>query len=183
MRSILLLWALPILAALATGCETSPHARVAPDPTPKTTPLSQAPAAQATAQAPAAQATAAQARSKVSYGDPVSTKNQLVSLSDLLKNPSAYADKTIRTEGVVTAVCQGRGCWLELGDDRGMAHVKLGAHKFFVPKSSSGQHAVVEARVMPQVDKGHCEMEAEEQTGKVAKVELDASGVELSARE
>jgi hypothetical protein len=178
MRSILPLWALPILAGLVAGCETSPQGRVAPDPTPKISSSVTAAAAPAKAEPPAAQK-----RVRTTYGEPVTNQSALVPLADLLKKPSLYADKTIRTEGTVTAVCQGRGCWLELGDDLGMAHVKLGAHKFFVPRSSSGQHAVVEAKVLPQVDKGHCEAEAEEQTGQVARVELDASGVELSARE
>ena len=107
---------------------------------------------------------------------------QKVALRDLVKNPSAYADKVVLTEGKVTSVCQGKGCWLELGDEAGSAHVKLGGHKFFVPRGSSGKSALVEAKVLPAVDDGHCEQEAAEQTGRVAKVELLATGVELYAR-
>ena len=113
------------------------------------------------------------------YGDPLSTAAERVVLSELVKTPSRWADKTVHVEGKVTAVCQNRGCWMEIGDETGTAHVKLGGHKFFVPRSASGRSARVEARVQPAVDKGHCEQEAEEQTGKVAKVELFATGVEL----
>jgi glucose/arabinose dehydrogenase len=162
MRSLLSLL-LATLAALA-GCETS---RPSPDP-------AQAPAAQA----PAAQTTPA-AEKKV-YGEGVSQDVELVPLATLLQAPARYADKTIRTEGRVTAVCKSKGCWLEIGDDQSMAHIKLGNHRFFVPRDAAGQHAVVQARVMPQVDKGHCEQEAEAQTGKIAKIELDATGVELT---
>lgn len=164
--------ALVLLAALA-GCETTP--------TPRPDPAQQPPAAQATqaAQAPAQPGPQAQADKKA-YGEPVSPSVEVVPLAELLKTPGRYADKTIRTEGTVTAVCKSKGCWLEIGDERSMAHVKLGNHRFFVPRSAAGQHAVVQARVMPQVDKGHCEQEAEEQTGKVAMLELDATGVELT---
>jgi hypothetical protein len=159
---------LPLLLAFAalSGCETSP---TRPDPA-RQPPQAAQPAAQAPAQAP----------EKKSYGEGVSQEIELVPLAALLQSPGRYADKTIRTEGKVTAVCKSKGCWLEIGDDHSMAHVKLGNHRFFVPRSASGQHAVVQARVMPQVDKGHCEQEAEEQTGKVAKLELDATGVELT---
>ncbi|MCC6648240.1 MAG: DUF4920 domain-containing protein [Polyangiaceae bacterium] len=116
------------------------------------------------------------------YGDAITAGATRVDLAELVKHPAAYADKRVVTEGKVTSVCQGKGCWLELGDEAGSAHVKLGGHKFFVPRSSSGKTAVVEATVLPQVDTGHCEQEAEEQTGRVAKVELVATGVELSTR-
>ncbi len=142
-------------------------------------PIAGKPASQASQADPVAQPLAA--APKKAYGDPLSSAAERVALVDLLHNPDKYADRAVRTEGKVTAVCQNRGCWLELGDDTGVAHVKLGSHKFFVPRTASGQHAEVEARVMPAVDKGHCEEEAQEQTGKLAKVELNATGVELSA--
>jgi hypothetical protein len=116
---------------------------------------------------------------KKSYGEPLNPSTEKVALADLMKAPSKFSEKTIRTEGTVTSVCQAKGCWLEIGEPGGAAHVKLGGHKFFVPKSANGKQAVVEGRVLPAVDKGHCEQEAEEQTGQVAKVELVATGVEL----
>lgn len=135
-----------------------------------------------TSDAPAAPASTAATPKRETYGDAISGTATRVALVDLVKNPGAYADKRVVTEGKVTSVCQGKGCWLELGDAAGSAHVKLGGHKFFVPRGSSGKSALVEATVLPQVDKGHCEQEAEEQTGRVAKVELLATGVELFAR-
>jgi hypothetical protein len=114
-----------------------------------------------------------------SYGAPIDTTTPQVTLSEVLGSPSKFADKTVRMEGKITAVCQGMGCWLQLGDDKGSAHVKLRGHSFFVPKNSSGKTALVEARVLPVPDEGHCEEEAKEQTGVVAKVELEASGVEI----
>jgi hypothetical protein len=128
---------------------------------------------------PAAAPTASVALERKAFGAPINASIEKVDLDELLKNSAKYADRTVRTEGKVSAVCQGKGCWLELADEHGQAHVKLGNHKFFVPRSSSGKRAIVEARVLPAVDTGHCEQEAVEQTGQVARIELDATGVEL----
>lgn len=149
-------------SATLAACSTAPQPSEAPV---------------ATAVSPSEKAPAKPARA--TYGSALDDQAPRVALDDLLKEPSRFADRTIRTEGTISAVCQGMGCWLEIGDPKSKAHVKLGGHKFFVPKDSAGKHAEVEARVLPAVDDGHCESEAAEQTGKVAKVELLASGVEL----
>lgn len=161
------------IVALA-ACQSSAEPTVTADP-PGATPKKNANDAKP---AKAEQQGAAKDK-RTAYGDPLTGTPPRVALADLVKNPNAYADKVVTTEGKVTAVCQGKGCWLELGEDGGSAHVKLGGHKFFVPRESSGRRATVEAKVLPSVDKGHCEQEAEEQTGRVAKVELVATGVEL----
>lgn len=103
-----------------------------------------------------------------------------VALSDIAKNPRAYENKVVATSGKVTAVCQQMGCWMEIQDQSGEAHVKLAGHKFFVPKSSSGHAARVQGRVMKTNPDEECSEEAAEQTGKpVAKLQLEATGVEL----
>ncbi len=128
---------------------------------------------------PGAATPAGAATGRKAYGAAIDTKTPEVTLSEVLAAPSKYADKNVRMTGTITAVCQGMGCWLQLGDPKGNAHVKLRGHSFFVPKNSSGRSAVVEAKVLPALDEGHCEEEAKEQTGVVAKVELEASGVEI----
>ena len=126
-----------------------------------------------------ADAASPKAAERQGFGAPLGASSERVTLSELVREPARYADKTVRVEGKVSAVCQSRGCWLELGDETSAAHVKLKGHSFFVPKDARGKRAEVEARVFPSVDKGHCEQEAEEQTGHLAKVELEATGVEL----
>jgi hypothetical protein len=122
---------------------------------------------------------AAKAGERRTFGAPLGAQTTRATLNEIVREPGRYADKTVRVEGKVSAVCQNRGCWLELADEAGSAHVKLKGHSFFVPKDAQGKRAEIEARVFPSVDKGHCEQEAEEQTGHLAKVELEASGVEL----
>jgi hypothetical protein len=86
----------------------------------------------------------------------------------------------VRTEGVVSAVCQSMGCWMEIRDEAGQAHIKMAGHSFFVPKDASGHRAVVQGTVLSiTTPKDECASEAEKQTGAVAKVEIVATGVEF----
>lgn len=106
------------------------------------------------------------------------TEKQSTPLNSLVKHPAQFNAKTVRTEGVVVAVCKNKGCWMELSDEAGFAHVKMAGHSFFVPRDSSGHRAVIQGRVV-NAPKDHCTEEAEEQTGAVAKVEIEATGVEF----
>ena len=112
-------------------------------------------------------------------GEPLSA--QAVSLTDLAAHGADFKGKTIATSGTVTAVCQEMGCWMELKDASGAAHIRMHGHSFFVPKTASGHHARVQATLVPtQGSEEDCTEEAAQQMGHpVAKVELDATGVEL----
>jgi len=111
------------------------------------------------------------------FGTDISEKTS-VALDALLREPRKFASKTVRTEGVVSAVCKSMGCWMELADDGGHAHIKMAGHSFFVPKDSAGHRAVVQGRVV-DMPKDECTEEAEQQTGSVAKIEIEATGVEF----
>jgi hypothetical protein len=155
------------VAVAAIGCESG-----GPRPASKAgAPASAAPAAALAAAAPAA-ATPTQ------FGAPLG-KSPVVALADIVHQSGKYARTMVKTEGKVTAVCQAAGCWMEISDVNGEAHVRMGGHSFFVPKSASGRRAIVEGTVLPKPDNGECEQEAFEATGRTVKVELDATGVEL----
>ncbi len=128
-----------------------------------------------TAPAPSAAAPAATA---VRLGAPIGA-GPIISLTNIATDTTKYARTTVKTEGRVTAVCQAMGCWMEIADAKGEAHVRMNGHSFFIPKTASGRRAIVEATVLPRPDNGACEQEAAQATGKVVKVELDATGVEL----
>ena len=85
------------------------------------------------------------------------------------------------TSGTVTAVCQSMGCWMEIKDDTSEAHIKMAGEKFFVPKTSAGHKARVQGTLVDVAGEDvECAKEASEQTGKqVAKIQLEATGVEL----
>jgi hypothetical protein len=151
------------VAGVAAGCESGDPrgapAKAVGSATPKTAP--------ATVAAPAAK-----------FGAPLGN-SPVVALADIVRETGKYAKTTVKTEGQVTAVCQAAGCWMEITDPVGQAHIRMGGHSFFVPKSASGRRARVEGTVLPKPDDGECEKEALEATGRTVKVELDATGVEL----
>jgi hypothetical protein len=101
----------------------------------------------------------------------------LVPLADIARDPARYRDRVVATSGRVTSVCREMGCWMELEDASGRAHVRMHGHTFFVPKTSPGHLARVQATV---VKAAGADDDCEEKAGSsVAKIELDATGVEI----
>lgn len=161
------------LLVLVSGCDTG--AAPAPPPTPAPT-------------------VTAKTTSAERFGTAIDEGAQKVSLVDVAKNPDAFAGKTFATTGTVTAVCQHRGCWMEIKDDAGEAHIKMAGHAFFVPRTASGKKARVLATLVKSENEGSCgdhesgdhakgkgcKAEAEAQLGRpLAKLELVAKGVEI----
>jgi len=116
------------------------------------------------------------------FGQPV-TEAKATMLTDLVKEPAKFADQTVKTEGTVSAVCKSMGCWMEITDTSGQAHIKMAGHSFFVPREASGHHAVVQGKVMPAAaDKGTCGPDdgcGQGSSAKMAKVEIEATGIEF----
>ena len=77
------------------------------------------------------------------YGAPLGDAPK-VALADLVKDPAAWAGKTVRTEGVVSAVCQEKGCWMLLKSGEKSVRVRFKDYGFFLPKDSAGTTAVLE---------------------------------------
>jgi hypothetical protein len=68
---------------------------------------------------------------------------------------------------------------MELQDASGQAHVRMHGHNFFVPKTASGHVARVQATVVRGKDE-ECDEGESQSAGKgLAKLQLDATGVEL----
>src|SRR5690348_3348456 len=59
-------------------------------------------------------------------GAPITEKP--IALGELAKNPGAFTGKSVATTGKVIAVCEAMGCWMELEDAQGQAHVKMAGH-------------------------------------------------------
>jgi len=155
----------------------------------------------APAPAPAPTTTAAPTKADegaLRLGTPIEASAEKVALADVAKNPSAFVGKKFATTGTVTAVCQHMGCWMEIKDDAGEAHIKMAGHAFFVPKTASGRKARILATLVKSEEQGACgdegmhaaggggggkkgcRAEAESQLGRpLAKLELVADGVEL----
>src|SRR5450631_3798868 len=108
----------PIGLALACG-KSAPPSPAPPPPPPVTT------------------------QASLHIGEPISAPD--VKLSDVAAHLADYKGKTFATTGVVTAVCQEMGCWMEIKDDSGQAHVRMHGHSFYVPKTAPGHHARIQA--------------------------------------
>ncbi|MDI3287607.1 DUF4920 domain-containing protein [Polyangium sp. 15x6] len=117
------------------------------------------------------------------FGQPV-TETKTTALTDLTKEPAKFAEQTVRTEGVVSAVCKSMGCWMEIADTTGKAHIKMAGHSFFVPRESSGHRAVIQGKVLAPEggDKGVCGADdgcGQGGSAKLAQVNIEATGIEF----
>ncbi len=72
-------------------------------------------------------------------------------IARLVERPTAFEGKTIRVEGVVTAVCTHLGCWMALavaGDTSGQTvRVKVDDGVIVFPVTAKGKRAVAEGVV------------------------------------
>jgi hypothetical protein len=150
-------------------------------PSPEATAPGVAPPAQ-TLEPKAATAEVIKPLTQKKFGQPV-TEAKSTTLTDLAKEPEKFSDQTVRTEGTVSAVCKSMGCWMEIADTSGQAHIKMAGHSFFVPREASGHRAVVQGKVMPAAaDKGTCGPDdgcGQGASAKMAKVEIEATGIEF----
>ena len=156
---------LVIFLTVAAGCKMSDPA--AEDPS------KNGPASEAWAKAAAAPAPKEAKAEPLKLGEPVTAER--IAHADVAKNPSAFKGKTIATTGTVRAVCQERGCWMEIVDTENHANVRMHGHAFFVPKSSSGKQAKIQGTVVLVKDGKECD----EMSTTGAQLQFDATGVEL----
>jgi hypothetical protein len=139
-----------------------------------------APAPEASSTAtPTPAAIPATTRASLHLGEPLSAPD--AKLTDVAAHLADYKGKTFTTTGTVTAVCQEMGCWMEIKDDSGQAHIRMHGHSFYVPKTSPGHRARIQATLVPTKEsETDCTEEAAKEMGhSVAKLELDATGVEI----
>lgn len=113
----------------------------APETTPATAPVAEAPPA---AEAPAAAAPTA--GEWATYGDAV-TEGEVVSIAAFLDAPDAYEGKSVRVQGRVTDVCQKAGCWMVMTDDTRHLRITMKDHAFSVDKQGAGADCIVEGVV------------------------------------
>lgn len=130
------------------------------------------------------------ADSYLKRGEPVG-KAKKVSLNKVLKDPSKYAGKTVRIEGVVVRSCKTEGCWAEVAEnkDSKSVRVKMKGHAFFIPLQSAGAKARVEgtvqvktlskAEVDHMIEDDGAKFDNRNADGTVTEVSFEATGIEL----
>jgi hypothetical protein len=81
------------------------------------------------------------------YGAPVTARKK-VAVAKLAGAPARYEGKTVRIEGTVADVCQGRGCWVRVQDEKGQTFLaKSLDESVLLPKDCAGQFVVVQGVV------------------------------------
>ncbi len=117
--------------------------------------------------------------------------SQKVSLVNLFKDPSKYAGKTVRVEGVIVRSCTMEGCWAELAEkkDAKSIRVKMKDHAFFIPLQSAGAFARAEgvfsvktlskAQVDHMINEDGAKFDNRNADGTVSEISFEATGIEL----
>ena len=107
-----------------------------------------------------------------------------LAIARLAKEPAKFRGRTIRIEGTVKDVCQGKGCWVEVADARGASFIaKSLDESVLLPKDCKGQHVVVEGVVttLPRGGEGAEAGEPADHACPKPNYVLSTRGVELSA--
>jgi hypothetical protein len=119
-----------------------------------------------------------------SYGATI-TETRATPLAKLLRRPSAFEGRTLRIEGTVKDVCQGRGCWIELSDAKGRTFLAKSLDEtVLVPKDITGRRVVVQGVLTSRPAKGHVHEDGEEagHSCPAPTWVIDTRGVEVSAQ-
>ena len=129
----------------------------------------------------------------IKRGAPISAKAKKVSLAKVLKEPTKYAGKTVRVEGVIVRSCKMEGCWMELAPskDAKSVRVKMKDHAFFIPLDSAGMNAKAEGvfsvKILTKAEVDHLiedggKFEKRNADGGVTEIAFEATGVELTKK-
>ena len=117
-----------------------------------------------------------------------------VSLAKVLDDPSKFAGKSVRVEGVIVRSCKMEGCWMELApkQDAKAVRVKMKDHAFFIPLASAGAFAKAEGvftvktltkeEVNHMIEEDGAKFEKINADGTVTEVSFEATGVELTMK-
>ncbi len=117
-----------------------------------------------------------------------------VRLAKVLANPSKYAGKSVRVEGVIVRSCKMEGCWMELAPSKEAksVRVKMKDHAFFIPLDSAGANAKAEGvftvktlskeEVKHLVEEDGAKFDNINKDGTVTEISFEATGVELTRK-
>jgi hypothetical protein len=79
------------------------------------------------------------------YGEPL-TADKPMKISELLAEPDGFLGKTVQVEGVVTGVCEKRGCWMSIASDAEFEdlRIKVDDGVIVFPMEAKGRRAAAE---------------------------------------
>jgi hypothetical protein len=79
------------------------------------------------------------------YGKPLGGKDT-TKISALMADPDLFVGKTVRVEGLITAVCEKRGCWMSLASDVEFEELRIKVDDGVIvfPIEARGKRAIAE---------------------------------------
>jgi hypothetical protein len=82
------------------------------------------------------------------YGKEITLKEK-TKISAIVENPKNYIGKKVLVEGLVVAVCEKKGCWMELASDKSFQKIKIKVKdgEIVFPLEEKGKTAIVEGTV------------------------------------
>lgn len=113
------------------------------------------------------------------FGAAVTVKKS-VPVAKLAAAPAKFEGKTVRIEGTVAEVCQGRGCWVRVKDDKGQLFLAKSLDEtVLLPKDCAGQYVVVQGVVTALKAKPHEHEEGEAHECPTPEFVVATQGIEL----
>ena len=104
-----------------------------------------------------------------------------VNVAQLASAPARFKGRTIRLEGTVKDVCQGKGCWVEVADDKGASFMARSLDEsVLLPRDCKGWHVVVEGKVTTLPAKVRNEAEPTDHACPKPEYVVSTRGVELT---
>jgi len=79
------------------------------------------------------------------YGEPLSGSDT-TRVSALMATPDKYVGQTVRVEGLITGVCEKRGCWMSLASDEEFQELRIKVDDGVIvfPIEAKGKRAIAE---------------------------------------
>lgn len=128
----------------------------------------------------------------ITRGQALSGEAEKVSFEKVLKDPAAYAGKTVAVEGIIVRSCKKEGCWMEMAGEEGGTSVRVtfGDHAFFIPLNAAGMsvraEGVFQVKTLSKEHVDHlinddgAKFDNRNEDDTVTEVSFDAVGVELT---
>ena len=111
-----------------------------------------------------------------SFGSAIPESGSVKSLKQAIADIAATSGSPLKISGLVTEVCQARGCWMILVDGDSHARIFFEDYGFFVPTDTSMQRAVLFGTLSEQVLSHEAAEHLAEDAGREA---LFASGEQI----
>jgi hypothetical protein len=82
------------------------------------------------------------------YGKKITLKEK-TKISSILQAPDKFVGKKVLVKGTILAVCEKRGCWMELSSDKESQKIKIKVKdgEIVFPLNGIGKNAIVEGEV------------------------------------